>query len=209
MRRRVDAGDALVGVGDARQQQIHLVLEGGHFAAMLGDVGQVGLAARANLVDLLHFGLDGVDQLLASGNRGHALFEIAGELLDLRQPCFDRRQLLVTERHLRSALLELLEHVLRPRQLILGRLHLAERLALPALDAIELDDQFVLHRARPRELFRERLHLTGPIGHFGGDRLARRQEIRETLLLLDHRGLVELHGVDALTGGRRSRLSAR
>jgi hypothetical protein len=86
---RVDAGDALVGVGDARQQQVHLVLEGGHFAALLRDVGQVGLAARANLVDLLYFGLDGVDQLLTGGNRGDALFEIAGELRDLRQPCFD------------------------------------------------------------------------------------------------------------------------
>ena len=68
----------------------------------------------------------------------------AGELLDLRQPRFDRRQLLLAERHLRSALLELLEHVFGARQLILGRLNLADRVALPALDAIELDDQFVL-----------------------------------------------------------------
>ena len=81
------------------------------------------------------------------GDRLDALLELVGELLDLDEPRFDGGQLLLAERHLRAALLELLEHLLGARQLILGRLNLADRVALPALDAIELGEQLVLDRA--------------------------------------------------------------
>ena len=76
LRLRVDGDDPLVGFGDARQQHVDLILERRDLAAVLGDVGQVRLAARADFVDALDFGLDRVDELLAAGNRGDALVEL-------------------------------------------------------------------------------------------------------------------------------------
>ena len=52
------------------------LLSVGHLAAVLGDVREVGLAARADLVDVLDFGLHRVDQLLAAGDRCDALVEL-------------------------------------------------------------------------------------------------------------------------------------
>ena len=74
------------GLGDAGQEQVDLPFEGRHLAAVLGDVRQIGLAARADLVDVLDLGLHRVDQLLAAGDRGDALVELGGDLLDLGQP---------------------------------------------------------------------------------------------------------------------------
>ena len=45
----VDGDDPLVGLGDAGQQHVDLVLQRRHLAAVLGDVLQVGPAARADL----------------------------------------------------------------------------------------------------------------------------------------------------------------
>ena len=43
---------------------------------MLGDVREVGLAARADLVDALDLRLDRVDELLAAGDRREVLVEL-------------------------------------------------------------------------------------------------------------------------------------
>ena len=118
-----------------------LNLERRHLAAMLGDVSEVGLAARADLVDGLDLRLHRGDQLFAAGDGREVLVELGRDLLDFREPRFDRRQLLLAERDLRAARFELLEHLLGARQLILGRLDLADRVALPALDAVELREQ--------------------------------------------------------------------
>ena len=72
---RVDGDDALVGFADAGEQQVDLSLERGDLAAMFGDVRQVGLAARADLVHVLDFGLHRVDQRFAAGDGGDALVE--------------------------------------------------------------------------------------------------------------------------------------
>ena len=129
-----------------------------------------------------------------------------GELLDLGEPYFDRRELLLAERHLRAARLELLEHVLGAHELIFGRLDLARRVALTSLDAIELAEQFVLDLRRPHELLAEHLHLPRALGDFGRDRLAGRDELDVALFLLDDRRLVELRAVEALLRGGDGRL---
>ena len=148
MRRESIADDALVGFGDARQELVDARLERGDLGAVFGDVREVRLAARADLVDLLDFGLDRVDELFAAGDRLDVPVEPVGELLDFGQPRLDGRQLLLAERHLRAAPFELLEHRLGAGELILGRLDLADGVALPALDAIELREQLVLDRRR-------------------------------------------------------------
>ena len=114
----------------------------------------------------------------------------------------DRRQLLLAERDLRPALLELLEHLLGARQLIFRRLNLADGVALTALHAIELGEQLVLHRRRARELLRQRLHLARALGDVGRHAAAGGDELGEALLLLGDRRLVVLDGADALVGGR-------
>ena len=47
--------------------------------AAVGDVRQVGLAARADLVDLLDFRLDGVNHLFAAGDGLDVLLELVGD----------------------------------------------------------------------------------------------------------------------------------
>ena len=67
-----------------------------------------------------------------------ASLEPVGELLDFGEPRLDGGKLLLAERHLRAASLELLEHPLRAGELIFGGLNLTDGIALPALHAIEL-----------------------------------------------------------------------
>ncbi len=103
-------------------------------------------------MDLLHLGLDGVDELFAARDVLNALLELVGQLLDFDEPAFDRGQLLLAERDLCPALLQLLEHLLGARELIFRRLNLSDGVALPALDAIELGQHLVFHRRRAREI---------------------------------------------------------
>ena len=61
---------------------------------------------------------------------------------------FEGRDLLLGERQLRAALLELLDHRLGALQLILGGLGLRHRVALARLDAGQLGEQLLLDRRR-------------------------------------------------------------
>ena len=81
----------------------------------------------------------------AARDRLDALVQLVGHLLDLREARLDGGQLLLAKRDLRPALLELLEHLLRACELVFRGLNLADRVALPALHAIELGEQLVLH----------------------------------------------------------------
>ena len=135
----------LLGLANPGQEVVDAALEGGDLRAVFGDVREVGLGPRADLVNGLHFGLDGADQVLAAGDDLEALVEIVGDLLDLDETRFDSRQLLLAERELGPPLFELLEHRFGARQLVFRRLDLPRRVALAALHPIQLGEQFVLH----------------------------------------------------------------
>ena len=159
---------------------------------------EIGLAPRGDLVDLLHFGLDRVDQLLAAGNGLDVPFEPFGELLDFRQPGLDCRELLFAEGHLCAALLELLEHLFGARELILGgliwptasRCRLCTRSSSASSSSLMAED-----RASSSD---KRLHLARALGDLGRDRLARRHQLGEPLLLLRDGRFVVLDAADAL-----------
>ena len=108
---------------------------------MLEDVSQVRLAARADLMNDVDFRLHGADELLAAGNGLNVLLEVVGQLLDFGEARLDAGQFFLAEGHLGATLLEQLEHLLGARQLIFGCLDLADRVALPALHAIELGEE--------------------------------------------------------------------
>ena len=184
------------------------VLSAATSAAVLGDVRQVRLAAGADLVHGLDFGLHGVDELLAARDGLDALVQLVGDLLDVGEARLDGGQLLLAEGDLRPPLLELLEHLLGARELIFRRLNLADRVALPAVHAVELGQHLVLEAGRPRQLFGQRLHLPRPLGDVGRHGLAGDDELGEALLLLGDGRLVELHAVDPLVRAR-SRSAAR
>src|ERR687891_8754 len=91
-----------------------------------------------------------------------AIFSSASEALVSRS-CTCRRSAATSSRwsltYCRSALLELLEHRVRPADLILSRIDLRDRVALAYLNACELANELVLRGPRPCELLAERLHL--------------------------------------------------
>ena len=106
--------------------------------------------------------------------------------------------LLLGERQLRAALLELLDHGLGALQLIFGRLGLADRVALAGLHARQLGEEFVLDGGRAAELVADALHLLEPLADFGGQAAALLDELGQPRLLIVNDRLVLLHGLRLL-----------
>ena len=104
----------------------------GDLGAVIGHELQVGLAAAADLVHALDFGLHRLHEHVALGNRLDLLLDGLGGARQLGQPLLEGGDLLFRERQLRAALLELLDHGLGALQLILGGLGLRHRVALLA-----------------------------------------------------------------------------
>ena len=67
-RRSVDDDNAFVGVGAAREELVDERPQCRHFAPVFGDVRQIGVAARRDLMDLVNLGLYAVDELFPADN---------------------------------------------------------------------------------------------------------------------------------------------
>src|SRR5258705_13363833 len=110
-------------------------------------------------MDDVDFRLHGADELLTARDGLNVLLEVVGELLDLSEARLDAGEFFLAEGHLGAPLLEQFEHLLGARQLIFGRLDLTDRVALPALHAIELREELILDGGGSSKFLREALHL--------------------------------------------------
>ncbi len=144
---RFDLRDLRVGIADAAEQVLDLGAQVGDIRAVVGDELQVRLAAAADLVDAFDFGLDRLDEAFALGNRLELHLDAFGGAGQVGEPAFEGGDLLLGERQLRAALLELLDHGLGALQLIFGGLGLRHRVALPCLDPRQLGEELVLDPA--------------------------------------------------------------
>ena len=110
---RVDGDDPLVGLAHACQEQIDLPAQHRHLAAVLGDVIEVRLAARADLVDVLDLGPDCVDQMLTAGDRRDGVVELGGAVPISASRDSMPASLFSPKATCDATLLELPEHLLR------------------------------------------------------------------------------------------------
>ena len=83
---RVDGDHAIVGLVDARQEVVDADLERGDFRPVLRDVCEIGLRARADLVDRVDFGFHRAHDLLAARHGLHVAIELVCNVLDLGEP---------------------------------------------------------------------------------------------------------------------------
>ena len=143
----------------------------GDLGAVIGHELQVGLAAAADLVHALDFGLDRLHERVALGNGLDLLLDGLGAAGQLGQPLLEGGDLLLRERQLRAALLELLDHGLGALQLIFGGLGLRHRVALLRLHARQLGEELFLDGGRAAELVADGLHLLQPLRRFRTARL--------------------------------------
>ncbi len=195
MRRPSIASDLGVGVADAAQQVLDLGAQFGHLRAVIGDELQIRLAAGADLVDALDFGLHRLHERLALGDRLDLLLHALGGARQIGEAAFERGDLLFRERQLRAALLELLDHGLGALQLIFGGLGLRDRVALARLDAGQLGEELFLDLGGAVEIVADGLHLLQPLRGFGGEVAALLDELGQAGGLLVNDAFLLLDGL--------------
>ena len=195
LRRASIARDLRVGIADAAQQILDLGAQVGDLGAVIGDELQIGLAAAADLVDALDFGLDRLHERFALGDRLELLLDAFGGAGQIGEAAFERGDLLLRERELRAALLELLDHGLGALQLIFGGLGLRDRVALARLDAGQLGEELFLDLGGAAEIVADGLHLLQPLGGFGGEGPALLDQLGQAGGLIVNDRLVLLDGL--------------
>ena len=183
-----------------REHFVDAVLQGGHVRTVLGDVLQVCLAASADLVHVLDFGLHGGHDRLAARDAFDLFVDMVGELFQLGDAPLEGDDFLLGKHELAAPLLELLEHGFHALQLIVRRFDVRHGVSLACLNARELAQQLFLDGGRARQLFRHALHLPLALRHFGRHVARRFEETREPLLLLAEHRFVPLDALEAREG---------